>query len=313
MYSQGDIDVVLETKSQGDTDVVLEKSQGDTGVVFQGDTDVVFQGDTDVVSIKDNIKEKVKKSNLKVTHTFSDENVQGGNKSLIKVNSNELDLLTLFYTSIGKKIPDKKTKKFQNDVDWMRKLKRGSLFNKFPVYKKYHKQPFKVDEIKRIIELHALACQPEYESVNKKYFIMSFHGFLLNPHRTTQSYFIKWIEESPEFRGKPTKDDYPHITEAYLSLLSNGKPIPVKEMNKVIKASKRTADFLDAHRKKFKYPTDHFRLVKIIWKCLETNDRINVPISAGFLCSDLTYEKRLPKYCDMQALFKPPKQRIHAG
>jgi len=95
MYSQGDIDVVLETKSQGDTDVVLEKSQGDTGVV----------------SIKDNIKEKVKKSNLKVTHTFSDENVQGGDKSLIKVNSNELDLLTLFYTSIGKKMPDKKTKK----------------------------------------------------------------------------------------------------------------------------------------------------------------------------------------------------------
>jgi hypothetical protein len=84
-------------------------------------------------------------------------------------------------------------------------------------------------------------------------------------------------------------------------------------MNKLIKASVRTVEFIEENREKFKYLPDHIRMADIIWRAIKADETIGIPISTGFLCSDITFTRRLPDYCERQNLFFEPEPIVIVG
>lgn len=264
-----------------------------------------------------------KDDNCKSINAFTEENSQifrhgsavhlnsksdlEGKKKPVSVPDPYHTILDFYYdiTSVTK--PGPTTKTLKKDVDTLRKLRNGKLFDNYPVLSEFNRK-YSYGELKEIIKRHSLALNPEYELENKKYYKIHFHKFLYNPFADTKSYFCKWLKDPPTHKGYIQKNPYPEMTDVFLKHLSRGKPIKPKEMNKLIRAAKLTVQFFKDHPETLKSRfQSKSAMAEILWEAVKADDTIKGYITAGYLCSDTTFDRRLPDYCERQLLFEEPE------
>lgn len=148
---------------------------------------------------------------------------------------------------------------------------------------------------------------------NKKHYKVYFHKFLLNDY-IQKSYFCKWQKDPPKHGGVIHSNPYPEMTDVFLKFLSNGKPIKPKEMNKLIKAAKLTVQyFKDRPEELRSFYRSRQAQAEILVEAVKTDDTIKNHITAGYLCSDLTFDRRLPDYCERNVVFEQPKYTGYRG
>ena len=213
-------------------------------------------------------------------------------------------LVDYYYKIIPITRPGSGTKTMEENVKALQKLKRGTLLGKF--YPKYEGRKFTDNEIIKVFDAHKLALDPAFEFRNKSVYKIHLHLFLANRFaKKNISYFVKWFENPPQRTQETSLEDkHPDYTKYLVAKLNGGKPLPIEEMNKVIRASARTVKWFVANQKLMEAVTSEKR-IELLWRAVEEDkNRGDLPITAGFLCSDTTFSKRLPDYCDRQALFR---------
>jgi hypothetical protein len=211
------------------------------------------------------------------------------------------------WTNHGFKLPGPQTKTYERLITAFKQLKRGSFFRNKP--DKYKLDfALSIDQWELIVERYQKSLQPEYLPADKSWLRkITILQFLYDPYGKTCC-LLDFLNKEPELR---IQNVYPDLTKTIIScysemILNNPTYKPTdKDLEKFILAGNRTGEFFVRNQKRI--PT-HFNLtihkkaqllIRAVKKEVEGKTDF---ISPGFLCSDLTFDARLPKYLTDQAM-----------
>lgn len=215
------------------------------------------------------------------------------------------------WTKADFKVPAPNTKSFAKVIIYLKKLKRGTFFRDKPEYNAVQaRTPLSIEHWEMIVERYKNALKPEYLPNDKSWLQkLNILTFIWNPFNATCP-FMEFSLKEPELR---IQNVHPDITKNLIScyaedILNNPtyKP-PDKDMEKFILAGNRTGEFFKQNAKRIPI---HFNLTTYKKAQLVIRAVKNIAgqqtdmITPGFLCSDTTFNIRLPKYLNDQAMFK---------
>jgi len=247
-------------------------------------------------------------------------NLRGKYSDSLRNKSNELDrspppteaiipgtikpYIELWERSGGKK-HDIYSKVLKDAVSNLKQLRRGTFFeDKYPFEKA-------IGIWEMVLERYQKAMSPEYLPIQKGMLKISLPVFLYNPYAKTvkgKSWFLHFVEYEPE---KKTPERFPKMTEALIKVygqeyLNNKdyKPNP-DEMDRFVLGANRLGMFFVKNQRKI---SPHFRLTdfkkaQLVVDAVKKGVGRNTIITPGFLCSNLTFDIRLPTYLKEQAIF----------
>lgn len=218
----------------------------------------------------------------------------------------------------GQKHENETTKTFGRGVSALRELVEGTMFIGASLpddkahWRRYHR--FTVDEFETSLKnFHlALTSKDHFPSNKKNLMHMTLENFIYQTF-TKQNYspLLFYLEKPPRQRFP---DNNPTLTKLLISYYQDNilggityNPTML-ERNKFVKASNRLQSFFDEHRDKISpgFPIDKPRMVRWLFEAIQQslNGFENPVFEPGHLCSELTFEKRLPRFMTSQAIFK---------
>jgi hypothetical protein len=199
----------------------------------------------------------------------------------------------------GSKHLDEYTKTFKNGVRLLKRLLKGVAFDKSSFKDEWEGHLFTYDDFELSLKRLHLAITSEYYYPLNKRSIKSttladfiLHGYGRNGDA---SLFLLYLKDPPR-RIFPDKD--PKLTKLLI----------VASRSKFVKASNRLSDFFDSHKQNISpgFIIDRPRMVRWLFEAVQVtlNGFEDDSIKPGHLCSDLTFNERLPKFLIRHAVFR---------
>lgn len=211
---------------------------------------------------------------------------------------------------------DRTTKTFADAVKYLNKLvSHGTLFNDITDFRKYTNFRFQLEDFIESVDNYMKARSPDFLPIDKKWLNYSLPNFLYNPYSKNgkmKSPLIHFLSNPPE---STISDNYPGITRSIIKQFADWNPDykPTdKDKMKFIQAGNLTGDFFIQHKNKI---APHFQLtlnkqadllIKAVKKDVQDQGLVITP---GYLCSNTTFNHRLPDYLIKQAVFSSVDRR----
>ena len=200
-------------------------------------------------------------------------------------------------------------------VDHLRMLIRGQFFDKLPVDDKYKQRKFTLQEFEQSLDNFSEMITNILVYPKKKDFIksMSVSDFLYNTKSVcdNKSYFLICLESEPK---KIEIDSYPDLTNTIIkmfkSVTGNGGYVDSQvQMDKFMMASRRLHNFFKVNGNRLNgTPYNDKKKVTALLDCVLSDIDIH-KITPGWLCSNETFNRRLPDYCE-EYIWPTRRQRI---
>jgi len=226
-------------------------------------------------------------------------------------STKEVDLIIEHWESIGFKKVQESTIARKTTVSYIKKLKKGTLYNKCPFFSEYHNKKFTGQEIIMAIDNFALATfDSDYKPLDKTYLKkLPFYQFIFSPYATrNKSLFLDYYEDPPEFL---IQDGNVKLTEClwqlYRKEILGGSEVVFssKTRDKFILASKNLREFFDKNKGKVRigYAVNAYSMTRWLFESIvrETKREKIVP---GYFCSNETFSRRLPQYLYLEGILK---------
>lgn len=217
-----------------------------------------------------------------------------------------------------------KTKIYQNIVKDIKTLRSGKFFNRLKDFEEYKNREFTKEDFLLAIQNFSLAAtNPDYlpNPGNYKTYLakLSFSDFIYNgSSKNDKSYFIKFLSEHPELAsnsGREIQDQNPKITKALKrfwneKILGGVTPnFSIKEENDFRKTSNMLVDFFKNNRRKlnnvvFGGGRQEVELANMLLNSViaDIGENQISKLTSGWLCSDMTFSNRFPKYLHKNGL-----------
>uniref|UniRef100_A0A6M3KLJ2 Helix-turn-helix domain-containing protein n=1 Tax=viral metagenome TaxID=1070528 RepID=A0A6M3KLJ2_9ZZZZ len=216
-------------------------------------------------------------------------------------------LLSYYDDYYIKSMPQTNTKSIQKDLNCIKKALNGTLYPEENEFHSFNRK-FTKEEIILAIGRYALTLSSEYYPKNKKGMIIYLYQFFYNPYdRRCRSPFLEYLDREPDKILSPSftgNEGRPIIVQKLLERM-NETTLPPKEMDKLIFASEKIFTWFKVNEKNrgpTNIGTEGF-MAKVLWDAVKEDVNGSMPITAGFFCSNKTFNYRLPKYCDQQGYF----------
>lgn len=248
-------------------------------------------------STADRIKEKSNTLQTKKTPTQE-----------VKLNNKILPFIEMWEEAGGTK-HRRDSKVFASAVGNLKRLvSRGTFFNdKGDEFKEFADTKLEIGDWGLALRNYTKARKPEYLPRKKDWIKrLSLANFIYQPYASIKSPLIYFIKFNPQFI---VQDNNPiltkSLTEQFAEWNPNYKPNG-SDRNKFISASNKATTFFEEHKNKI---ASHFHLtphkiaqfiLRAVKKDMEGSSMLITP---GFLCSDKTFDHRLPTYLKNQAVF----------
>jgi len=222
----------------------------------------------------------------------------------------EIRFVIDFWNSLGLRKCNPGTKTHQKAVKSIRKLRLG--------FHPMSKEKFSYQQIKETIQKFSLsALDPNYLPANgtktqTNFKNMALGEFIWSDYLKRSTFLI--CHEGPlktvhGYNLDPKEDQNPVITQTLINLYTDSilggiKPnggFDTYNLSKFVNAAKRTVEFFDRNKDKMNLQVfqiyDPQDFAKLVWEAVEKDVRgLPFEITPGFLSSDATFHRRLPKY-----------------
>ena len=211
---------------------------------------------------------------------------------------------------------ERNTKTFISAVKNLNKVvSRGTLFNNMTDFEEFADTKLSFEDFTLAVDNYIKARSHDYLPAEKKWLNYSLANFLYNPfgkNGRTKSPLIYFMMNPPV---ATVPDHYPDITLCIIKQFAEWNPDykpTAKDKKKFIHAGNRTGDFFIKHKNKI---TDHFKLgahkqaelvIRAVRKDVQDQGLVITP---GYLCSNTTFDHRLPAYLKNQAIFSSVDRR----
>jgi len=230
------------------------------------------------------------------------EAAQQSKPAQIQISDDEKKIVE-YWESLGLHKTARDTKTFADSIRSLRKILRGTLFKGCT---------YTLDDMKTSIVNFSLSAFDEmYEPSNpeqkKRISKMSFSDFLYNPFsKSERSFFLIYLN-SPKQSTRVVEDKFPELTKTFKKiyeekLLGDIHPSYSESEESCFRLSAiRTNEFFSKHRGKMnsilvRTPKDLAGMV--VESVLE--DKGDMSITPAWLCSNTTFNRRLPTYLTEQ-------------
>lgn len=216
-----------------------------------------------------------------------------------------IDQILEYWKDSGLHLPAESTKGFREGVKKIRGVLAGTLFGK----------KFSPIEIKRSIDNFSLSAtdmdfEPIQLAAKKKLRKLSISDFIENSFMKETSFFLRYVknEPIPSKRVQPLEDKHPRLTALLKRTFRDevlggvSAEFSVSDSNKFVLAAKRAKEFLAANRKKINpfFVNSDENIADALWKSVRKDcDKVS-DLSPGWLCSDLTFNRRFPRYLNAE-------------
>jgi len=187
-------------------------------------------------------------------------------------------------------------------VDDLRRLIRGNFFDGLPVDNKFKKRKFTLEEFElSISRFSKMITNILYYPKNKKFFkSMSVSDFLfLHTSIEAKSQFLFSLEHEPKFIEV---DINPKLTSAIIkvfqSTIGTNYTSSLQQMDKFMMSSRRLNKYFNDNKRRLdgRFYDDKRKANVLIQSVLfDVGDKAITP---GWLCSNETFNRRLPNYCE---------------
>jgi len=218
---------------------------------------------------------------------------------------------------VGYKInPNKETKSLSNALTTIRRLRRGSLFNRDSGFGSEAQRKFAIEDFEIAVNNLIMAAKDaSFEPTNKQMFAsVSLSSFLYNPYSRTpmfRSLFLYYLHSPPQ-RILVLPDEKDPIVTKNLIRLYREEIIGVewkptrKEMVRFIEGANFVVDFFEKHKSKV---FNGYRNVtsldkaKFMWEAIKHDAFDKWKIHPGWFNSERTFSHRLPTYLNKSGVF----------
>ena len=210
------------------------------------------------------------------------------------------------------------TKSFAEDVESLKKLTIGKYFVDKNVVFKYMGASFTLEQWKLAVDRFKLACTDANCFPKRKENIRKFtiSKFLYNPFSArnngpdSTSFFLNMLEGPPRRIRHVVEDGCPEITQRFVHLFKEyrkevfndyGYRPSEEDKDRFVQATQKTILFFEELKPKLH--NFHIQFSRensfpdFVWAAvLHDVGGADFDVTPGFLCSNRTYEKRLPDY-----------------
>lgn len=214
-----------------------------------------------------------------------------------------------------KKVVNNGTKRFESDLKSLKAYVRGSLFDGTE-FESFMEGKYNIDNFRFAVSRFSIsASDPGFYPLDKKPLVgMTIKDFFLNPHSKVRSAFILHLKHPPRPLASkihiPERDYIMAATiirkYAIIALDSREYAPATSDFHKFLDAASKLIFFLDKRRSMYRiedYQAAEY-LVKAVAKDIGDPGRM----SPGYLCSDDTFNRRLPNY--LKDVAEPVKRKI---
>ena len=207
---------------------------------------------------------------------------------------------------------ERDTKTMHDAVKALKKLIAGKFFHDKKPFKSFEGFKLSLSQWETALERLVKAQSDEYYPANKSWLKVSLINFIYNPFvigEKVQCLLLHFLQNEPQER---MPNHYPDITKALIKIFGetffgdlNFQPANGDKV-KFNKGGNRTGVFFEKNKKRI---APHFNLtpykkaqlvIRAIQKDVEDNYFV---VSPGFVCSNTTFDIRLPTYLKKQAIF----------
>jgi len=196
----------------------------------------------------------------------------------------------------------------QKSIKYLRRLIMGNLYNDRFDYESYHNRGFSLEEFKLSVRRYARSFSGEFKASKPKNVKPQVIWSFLLPVRGA-SQFLFYLENEPRTQRK---DIFPSLTNAiiktYCKEVLGGTYFEpsAREMEQFVLTSIRLSNFLKKNRRLISPYIDlndhNFKSLLLIESIRQDISWRKLPMSVGFLCSDITFHQRLPAYLKAQGV-----------
>lgn len=235
----------------------------------------------------------------------------------VEVSEHLRPFINLWRQYGGQKHLNETTKAFSHGVRALRKLTGGIMFidvslpDNMKKWRKRHRFTLKEFETS-LKNFHIAKTSLEHFPANKSNLkSMALHDFVYQTFvKDRYSPFLFYLENEPKpvvssKDPKLTKLLISHYQENMLGISKYNPPLP--EKRKFAVASDRLSEFFKENERNIApgFPLDRPRMVRWLFEAIQRsiNGFEDASITPGHLCSDLTFEQRLPTFLTDQAIF----------
>lgn len=208
------------------------------------------------------------------------------------------------------------TKTLKEGVKGLKQLRRGIFFKDKLEFEKVNGR-LQLSQWETVLERYQKAMSPEYLPIQKGGLKVSLPAFMFNSFAKTvqsKSWLLHFMEHEPE---RKTPERFPKMTEALIKAfgrvyLNDEDYVPnASEVDRFILGANRLGMFFVKNQRKM---SPHFRLTdykkaELVVKAVKSGVGKNTMVTPGFLCSNLTFDIRLPVYLKEQAIFSSVDRR----
>lgn len=206
----------------------------------------------------------------------------------------------------------------KDSVSVLKKMLAGVFFEDKPGYEEYEFYRLGLEDFKTSLTNFKKRFDMRYKPENKNTLPQDLKTFLYNPNaKVYKSHFIQNLKNEPRQIKTKREDKHSQLTEILVSefgkqILGNDnyKPINEVDWNKFTMASERLAGFFDRHKDRYNGTSlNALRMSGLLISSIKKDVGNSMTISPGFLCSNKTFEERLPRYLKEQAIILPKKKK----
>jgi hypothetical protein len=222
-------------------------------------------------------------------------------KEYTKLPESVLDIME-YWTEMGLRMPKKNSKLHVTCIKRINSLLSGKIF----------KKKYTVDEIKdSITKFSFAALDPLFEPSDifykKKLSQMTIGQFILNPYGKETSLFQKYLKRVALQAKTIVDDEYPETTavvkKLYEEKVLGGVAVEYSsyDENCFRKAAIKINEFFEKNRKKINSNYKSYDRVRLLFNSI-FKEEPKYTVTPAWLCSQKTFNNRLPAYMFRQAL-----------
>lgn len=201
------------------------------------------------------------------------------------------------------------TKSYSYTIKVINQVEKGDFFYQKGFEDDSHR-PYSLDEIKLSIDRFALAANDAYYFPVVKQYLkkLELSRFFYDPFSNdTKSYFLKFLQYPPK---KRVEDQNVQLTQylmgQYRRTVIAGTPVKFcsETESKLAFASKRLKEFFTKNKSKISpgFAVNDLSMAKWLMDAVVFDVKEVQRITPGYLCSNETFERRLPVYLLTQAI-----------
>jgi len=214
----------------------------------------------------------------------------------------EIEEVLEHWIGLGLYVSKESTKTYREGIEKLKNLLDGILFN----------QKYSVEEIKSSISrFYTAAFDKDYKPMDKKSLkSINMSGFIYNKFTNgdAQSYFKKYLNENqPESVIPKLENKYPEqvnlLMRRFNSEIRGGISGGEKDGRLFIKASYRLKEFFDKNKHRIRGSFSLSEMADVLFDAVKKSYNGNmVNFYPGCLCSDATFNTRLPAHMTQQGI-----------